>query len=301
MFLDYEQALDPEYCRSLGLDVDADTFLYAQPEFFEQGANGFRQIQADTGGVIDLVIHDSVAAMTTQHELEAETGAVQVADRAKMLYQYCRQLNPMLPRTGCAAIFLNHLLELVDTTPMGRRLAAQGIKRTTTPGGNALRYYASLRVEFKQIGNLKNEEMDVLSNEAVKQVRQTRTQVTVIKNKVADPFRTAELRVRFGKGFSQNYSVLGILTAHNKVKQAGAWFTFPAELRLNGDDDFVKLQGEDTVLTLMDEHPAWAHTLETAARDTISDAEEAFEVIPEEQIEALEAEEASVEAAGKNA
>lgn len=278
MFQDFEQALDPIYCKALGLDVDAETFLYMAPQSFEQGANAFRSLQ-EASGAIDLVIHDSVASMTTQHELEAATGAVQVADRAKMLYQYTRQLNPLLNRTDCAAIFLNHLLELVDATPMGQQLARRGIKRTTTPGGNALRYYSSLRVEFKQIGNLRTAEMDLLANEEVDVVRQTKTQVTVVKNKVADPFRTAELRVRFGKGFSQTYSVLSVLTAYGTVKRSGAWFTFPPDLRLNGDDDNVKLQGEETVLSLMDDNPVWAKQLEVAAQQILGvSGQEVFEI-----------------------
>lgn len=266
MFLDYEQALDPVYCESLGIDItDKSTFLYMRPEYFEQGANAFRKLQNDTGGYFDLVIHDSVASMTTQHELEAETGAVQVMDRAKMMYQYTRQLNPLLARTKCAAIFLNHLLEFVDTTPMGRQMAARGIKRTTSPGGNALRYYSSLRAEFKQIGNLKTEEMDLLNNETVKQVRQTKTQVTVVKNKVADPFKTAELRVRFGKGFSNPYSVFSLLEAHKVIKKNGSWFSFPHDLALHGDEDNMKMQGEEEILDKMEQFPEWTEQLQVRA------------------------------------
>ena len=270
MFLDYEHSLDPVYCDALGIDVaDKSKFLLMQPEYFEQGANAFRKIQSETGGYMDLVIHDSIAAMTTKHELEADTGAVQVADRAKMLYQYCRQLNPALPRWQCAAIFLNHLLEKVDATPMGRQLAARGIKQWTSPGGNGVRFYASLRVEFKQIGNIKTEEMDLLNNESVKQVRQTKSQVTVIKNKVADPFKTAELRVRFGKGFSNPYSVFSLLVAHNVIKKSGAWFTFPFDLALDGDEDNMKLQGEETVLDLIEQNPHWEEVLTARAKQIL--------------------------------
>lgn len=277
-FADHEQALDPEYAAALGLDVNADTFVYSRPDSFEQGANGFRKFQELSGGLADLVVHDSVAAMTTEHELSAATGAVQVADRAKMMYQYCRQLIPLLKKTECGAIFLNHLLEVVDTSPMGQRMARQGIKRKTSPGGNAIPYYASLRMEFKQIGNLKTSEMDHLNNEMVDVVRQTKTQATVIKNKVGDPFRTAELRVRFGHGFSQEYSVYSILEAHGVIKKSGAWFEFkdPA-YRL--DDDHVKIHGENTVLERMEENPEWFATLRAKA-ESILDAykSDAFEV-----------------------
>lgn len=270
MFLDYEHSLDPVYCDALGIDVtDKSKFLLMQPEYFEQGANAFRKIQTETGGYMDLVIHDSIAAMTTKHELEADTGAVQVADRAKMLYQYCRQLNPALPRWNCGAIFLNHLLEKVDATPIGRQLAARGIKQWTSPGGNGVRFYASLRVEFKQIGNIKTEEMDLLNNESVKQIRQTKTQATVVKNKVADPFKTAELRVRFGKGFSNPYSVFSLLEAHKVIKKNGAWFTFPLDLALDGDEDNMKLQGEEKILDLIEQNPHWEEILTARAKQIL--------------------------------
>jgi recombination protein RecA len=277
-FADHEKALDQDYAQALGLDVRDQSFVYSRPDSFEQGANGFRKFQELSGGAADLLIHDSVAAMTTEHELSADTGAVQVADRAKMMYQYCRQLIPLIQKTECGAIFLNHLLELVDTTPMGRRLAAQGIKRKTSPGGNAIPYYASLRVEFKQIGNIRNSEMDALTNESVDMVRQTKTQMTVIKNKVGDPFRTAELRVRFGHGFSQEYSVFSLLVAHNVIKKSGAWFEFkdPA-LRLDVDEP--KMHGEEKVLKAMEDNREWFGLLMEKAKGIIAaQHEDAFEV-----------------------
>jgi recombination protein RecA len=285
LFADFERSLDKDYCKALGLEVDAPTFIYMQPEHFEQGANAVRRLM--TTGEVDLVIHDSVAAMTTKHELEADTGAVQVADRAKTMYQYLRQLLPLMSDTNTGVIFLNHLLEKVDATPMGRQMAARGIKQWTSPGGNGLRYYASLRMEFKQIGNMRTAEMDVLSNSEVDVIRQTKTQVTVVKNKVADPFRTAELRVRFGKGFSQPFSVFSILTAYGTVKKSGSWISFPPDLRLNGDDDNAKMQGEETVLQAMEDHPEWMAVLEKAATDIIGvSGDQIYEI----DAEALQAE-----------
>lgn len=278
-YMDYERSLDPVYCANLGLDVHAETFLYMQPEHFEQGANAFRAL-VQTGEVA-MGVFDSVASMVTEHELEAATGAVQVADRAKMMHQFLRQLNPEVSRQGVAAIFINHVMELVDATPMGRQLAARGIKRKTSPGGKALPFYSSLRVEFNQIGNLRTKEHDDLNNETVDVVTQTKVEATIIKNKVAPTvFRKAELRVRFGKGFSQPYSVLNTLTAHNVVKKSGAWFTFPPELRLDGDDDNAKLQGEESVLLLMEQNPGWMETLEKRAKVLLdTTGAEAFEAV----------------------
>lgn len=277
-YADYERALDPDYCASLGIDVYDESFLYAKPEYFEQGANAFRKLVAT--GELAMGVFDSVATMVTKHELEAETGAVQVADRAKMMHQFLRQLNPELSRQNVAAIFINHVMELVDATPMGRKLAAQGIKRKTSPGGRALPFYSSLRIEFNQTGNIRTKEFDPLSNEETDQTRQTKVDATIIKNKVADPFRKAELRVRFGRGFSQPYSVLSVLVNHNIVKKTGAWFTFPPELRLDNDDDNAKMQGEDNVLSLMEEHPEWGDLLEKAAYKVIDQlGTDAFESV----------------------
>lgn len=263
-FADYERTLDPVYCGSLGLDVTDESFIYMQPAHFEEGANAYRKLVST--GEITLGIFDSVATMVTKHELEADTGAVQVADRAKMLHQFLRQLNPLSAETDTATIFLNHIMELVDASPMGQQMARRGIKRKTSPGGRALPFYSSLRIEFNQIGNVRSKEMDFLNNEEVDQIRQTKTKATVIKNKVADPFGEAELRVRFGHGFSQPFSVLNILTSHKVVKvSTGGWHTFPPEVRLNGDDEFAKIQGQDDVLTLMENNPEWLSTLEKVA------------------------------------
>ena len=289
-YADYERALDPDYCGALGLDVFDESFLYARPGYFEMGANAFRKLVAT--GEITMGVFDSVATMVTQHELEADTGKVQVADRAKMMHQFLRQLNPELARQNVAAVFINHIMELVDATPMGARLAAQGIKRKTSPGGRALPFYSSLRIEFNQIGNLKTTEMDLLNNEEVAQVRQTKVQATVIKNKVADPFRQAELRVRFGLGFSQPYAVLSVLTAHNLIKKNGAWFEFK-EPALRLDDDHVKIHGEDTVLSLMEENPEWLDLLESAAKKVVEKlGQDAFEQVNGTDFTANEAAEA---------
>lgn len=278
-YADFERALDPDYCQSLGLNIHDETFLYARPEHFEEGANTFRKLIAT--GEVGMGVFDSVATMVTQHELEAETGAVQVADRAKMMHQFLRQLNPEVSRQNAAVVFINHVMDLVDATPMGRKLAMQGIKRKTSPGGKALPFYSSLRIEFQQIGTMKTDELDTLTQETEKQVTQIRTKATIIKNKVAPTvYREAELRVRFGKGFSQPYAVLSVLVAHNVIKKSGAWFTFPPDLRLDGDDDNSKVQGEDTVLSMIEDNPAWMDELQQRAEQILKDhGADAFEIV----------------------
>lgn len=254
-YADHERALDPVYCAALGLDVDdEDTFIYAKPETFEDGANAMRFLANQ--GFLYLGIHDSVAAMVTSNELHANTGAVTVADRAKMMHQYCRQLNPLLSRTGTGIIFINHLTEHVDTSPMGRQMAARGIKKKVSPGGSAIPYYASYRVEFKQIGNVTKDIFDPLTGEETKEIVQIKTQATAIKNKIGKPFRKVELRVRFGEGFSQEHAVLTVLLGSGVIKKSGSWLKFPNPAH-RPDEDTPQIQGEEEVVLAMQKNPDW--------------------------------------------
>ena len=142
VFLDYERSLDPLYCHNLGLDVQHDSFVYVKPDSLEQGVNLFRKLLAS--GDVRVVCFDSVAAMVSEKEKSAETGAVTVADRAKALHQVMRQIKDDLDRFGTTAIFLNHTLEKVATDQISQRLAARGVKQMTQPGGQALPFYACL-------------------------------------------------------------------------------------------------------------------------------------------------------------
>jgi recombination protein RecA len=279
-YADYERTLDPDYCEALGLDIYDESFLYLHPQHLEEGANAFRALVAS--GEITLGVFDSVASMVTQDELESPTGAVQVGTRAKMMHQMCRQLNPLLPRFDTSALFINHVMDEIPTNFMARQLAAQGIKKKTSPGGRALPFYASLRVEFAQSTKIRSEQEDVLTGEKSKQVTGIDIEATVIKNKAGGvPFRKGKMRVRTGKGLSQEFSVLTLLTVHGVIKKgAGGWFTFPPELRLNHDDDNVKIQSEEKVLSLMEDNPEWRGTLTTRAYDLLRSLEgEAFEEV----------------------
>lgn len=279
-YADFERTLDPDYCEALGLDVHDESFLYLHPDHLEDGANAFRALVAT--GEIDLGVFDSVAAMVTQDELESPTGAVQVGTRAKMMHQMCRQLNPLLPRFGTAGLFINHVMDEIPTNFMARQLAAQGIKKKTSPGGRALPFYASVRVEFAQATKIRTEQVDVLTGEKSKQVTGIDIEATVIKNKAGGvPFRKGKMRVRTGKGLSQEYSVLTLLTVHDIIKKgAGGWYTFPPELRLDKDDDNVKIQSEEKVLSLMEDNAEWRGTLTTRAYELLASLEgDAFEEV----------------------
>lgn len=263
LFLDFEFALDTEYCKALGLDTAADTFLFAQPETLEQGVKIARRL-LDTGE-LGLIIVDSVASMTTERELSAEPGRT-FQDKALLLSQALRPLVGELKRKNTACIFLNHLQDVVDLSPMGQRMAGQGIKRTTTPGGKALKYYASLRMEFAVKQSKKGHWLNPVTNENEDINTQSIVLVKVTKNKLAPPFRAAEVRVRYGKGFSQPVSVLGILVAYGLVKKKTAgYFEFPADL----DPGIGTIQGEEKILELMESDSDWAELLAIRAQELV--------------------------------
>lgn len=248
VYLDYERSLDEAYCTQLGLDVNDPSFIYIMPESFEQGANLFRRLLQT--GEVDLMICDSVARMVTESELNADTGKAVMADRAKMMHQFLRQITNDLQKYDCAAVFLNHVQDVVDASPIGQKLKAQGINRKTTPGGTALKFYASMRIEFKQVGNIRGKVDNLILNETADEMVATKVQATVVKNKVAKPFGVAEVRNRYGEGFSQEWSVLDILVRHNAIKKGtGGWFSFPTE-GVQPSGGLEKKQGEDGMIEL---------------------------------------------------
>jgi recombination protein RecA len=275
LYLDYEHALDPAYCVALGIDVHDDSFLLAQPNTFEQGMNAMREL-VSTGGV-GLVIVDSVAAMVIEKELEIETGGSTFADKAKLMAQTMRQITPPIQDNEVVCVFLNHLQDVIDSSPMGQKLSAQGIKRTTTPGGKALKFHASVRLEYKQIGNLRTAEVDELTNEKSDLPTQTKVQVTVTKNKVAPPFKQCVVRVRFGKGFSQAYSVLDILLAYGVIKKrTGGIYEFDEDTKPEWMDlDKPTIRGEEQVLRKLESDSEWLENL-TAFATRLLDENDKF-------------------------
>jgi recombination protein RecA len=287
VYLDYERTLDEGYCRALGLDVNDPAFIYYQPRSFEDGANRFRALLAT--GEVALVIHDSVAKMVTENELSADTGAAKVADRAKMMHQYMRQVVDPLHDSNTAAIFLNHVMDVVDASPMGQKLAARGIKRSTTPGGMALPFYASLRMEFKQVGNIRSSVVSELTGQKEDQIRSTKVQATVVKNKVGDPFGTSEVRVRFGRGFSEAYSVYSILQQYAAFQRdSNGKHTFPDSLwtkqtdltkRYRGLAGDHWIRGEDLVLTILEEDAEWLGRMRDYAHELIGRSGPSFDKV----------------------
>lgn len=270
LYLDYEHALDPEYASALGLDVSSETFLFAQPETFEQGMNAAREL-IETGD-LDVVIVDSVAAMVLEKELSIETGGSTFADKAKLMAQAMRQLTPIVKRHDVVLIFLNHLQDVIDSSPMGQRLSAQGVKRTTTPGGRALKYHASMRIEYRPVGNVRTSEFNPVMNEKEDVPTQTKVSVTVTKNKVGPPFRTCLVRVRFGKGFSQAWTVQDLLVRYRVLKKGtGGVFTFDEDTAPPGWDPKKTLRGEENLILRMESDPEWLAHLTAIAKKLLEE------------------------------
>lgn len=273
MFFDYERSLDPRYCYNLGLDVRHESFIYVTPDTLEEGAAIFREM-LDTG-TVSIAVFDSVAAMVSSREREAETGYVEVATRAKMLHQFMRQIKDPCARNNTAVIFLNHELDVVATDPMSQKLAARGIKKKTTPGGMAIPYYASLRISYKKIGEVKSKQFDALTDNTDEAVTGQRVQATTIKNKTAAAFATTELRVRRDKGFSQAWSVLTVLTSHSVIKAGKTgWYEIPerlvpSDLKSKVKDGVYKQRSEETILKLLDASDEFLSLCETEARSLL--------------------------------
>lgn len=286
LFLDYEQAMDPEYAEALGLDVNHESFLFTQPDTLEDGANFILDIVKT--GRLRLIIIDSVAAMNPSAKAEAEIGKSLPAVAAKLLKDFGVTLNSVLANNNCSCIFLNHTQEKFDMGG-GRRPGMP--PPTTTPGGMALKYFASVRMEYKQIRNHKGPVMDPLSNEVIEIPVATDVRVKVIKNKVAPPFKEAVVRVRYGKGFDNFWTALQILIANKKIMYSTGYYYFH-----NASEDGLApewmdraatgtqrpfIRGEDSVFSAGDEHPEWRQkAIELAEKIVAENVNSMARVVP---------------------
>lgn len=265
LYMDHENAMDPDYARALGLNVDdEETFIFAQPDSLEQSANISRELVQS--GYVGMAIYDSVAAMTPLKALEAETGKASVAMQARLMSDFLKAYVAMLNDTQTTALFLNHIAEVIDMGGRGR----PGVKRYTTPGGRALKFYASVRVEYQQSKNIVQEVTDELTQETQKQVRASDVRVRVVKNKVAAPFRQCTVRVRYGQGFDNGFTALQILTGHKKIIKGGSGYYYFNRVPEFAPDWMARqpsgnkrpyIQAEHNVYAAMDEHPEWREGL----------------------------------------
>ncbi len=291
VYFDYEQSMDHTYAKALGLDVEHTTLKFAQPDTLEDGAN--LALDLIKTGRVRLIIFDSVAAMNPSAKAEAEIGKSLPAVQAKLMKDFGVTLNTVAKKGNTTVLFINHLMEKME---MGGARRPGMPAATTTPGGSALKFFASVRVEYKQIRQNKANVIDPLTNEPMLIPTSTDTQVKVVKNKVAPPFRQAKVRVRFGYGFDNFWTALQVLLANKKIMYSQGRYYFH-----NGTEDGLApewmdrektgthrpvIHGEGNVFQAGDEHPEWRQAaIDLATRVAAENTESLSKVAPMSEVD----------------
>jgi len=235
--IDAEHAFDAVYARKLGVDVD--NLLISQPDYGEQALEIADRLISS--GAVDVVVVDSVAALVPKGELEGEMGDSKMGLQARLMSQAMRKLTATISRTNCCCIFINQLREKIGVM--------FGNPETTT-GGNALKFYASVRLDIRRVSQIKDG--DVASG--------NRTRVKVVKNKVAPPFRQAEFDIIFGEGISKIGEIIDLGVELNILQKSGSWFAY-------GDSKIG--QGRDAVKNFLNDNPEVAEEIERRIRESL--------------------------------
>jgi len=233
-FVDAEHALDPGYAAKLGVNVD--DLLVSQPDTGEQALEITDLLVRS--GAVDIVVIDSVAALTPKAEIEGEMGDTHVGLQARLMSQALRKLTGNIKRSNTVVVFINQIR---------MKIGVMFGSPETTPGGNALKFYASVRLDIRRIGSIKRGE-EVIGNQ---------TKVKVVKNKVAPPFRIAEFEIIYEKGISREGEIIDLGIKHNIVQKSGAWYSY------NGDRIG---QGRDNSRDFLVAHPAMAAEIDKKLR-----------------------------------
>ncbi|PWK75326.1 recombination protein RecA [Mucilaginibacter oryzae] len=237
-FIDAEHAFDRFYAKKLGVDVE--NLLISQPDNGEQALEIADNLIRS--GAIDILVIDSVAALVPKAEIEGEMGDSKMGLHARLMSQALRKLTGTIAKTGCCCIFINQLRDKIGVM--------FGNPETTT-GGNALKFYASVRLDVRRISQIKDTD----------EVSGNRVKVKIVKNKVAPPFRVAEFDIMFGEGISKAGEIIDLGVEYNIIKKAGSWFSY-GETRLG--------QGRDAVKQLILDNPELQEELENRIRETVT-------------------------------
>lgn len=240
-FIDAEHAFDRVYAQKLGVDIE--NLLISQPDNGEQALEIADNLIRS--GAIDIIVIDSVAALVPKAEIEGEMGDSKMGLQARLMSQALRKLTGMISKTGCCCIFINQLREKIGVM--------FGNPETTT-GGNALKFYASVRLDVRRISQIKDTD----------EVSGNRVKVKIVKNKVAPPFRLAEFDIMFGEGISKAGEIIDLGVEYNIIKKSGSWFSY-GETRLG--------QGRDAVKNLILDNPEMMEELEKKIKDAVAGVE----------------------------
>lgn len=265
LYVDFEQALDVEYMMALGVDVNSPLFRPVPAANLEDGMQVASE--AIRTGEVSLAVFDSVAAMTPKKIVEENTESRTTAmERARLLGNELGKLNPVCAQTGCAAVFINHERDVIETGPTRPGMP----KRTTTPGGSGLKFYSSQRVQFKIIKQFKGERTNPLTGEKINETHSVMSQATVTKNKLTRPMQVAQLYLVLGEGFSDGHAAMMVLEANGIVKKGSAGvYTFPEDLynpSMKSSDKGYTIQGLGNVLDLAAGMPEWGALLSKRAQ-----------------------------------
>jgi recombination protein RecA len=237
-FIDAEHAFDRFYAKKLGVDVE--NLLISQPDNGEQALEIADNLIRS--GAIDIIVIDSVAALVPKGEIEGEMGDSKMGLQARLMSQALRKLTGTIAKTGCCCIFINQLRDKIGVM--------FGNPETTT-GGNALKFYASVRLDIRRISQIKDTD----------EVSGNRVKVKIVKNKVAPPFRIAEFDIMFGEGVSKAGEIIDLGVDYNIIKKSGSWFSY-GDTRLG--------QGRDAVKQLLLDNPELEEELEAKIKETVT-------------------------------
>ena len=233
-FVDAEHALDPAYAEKLGVNVT--DLLVSQPDTGEQALEITDMLVRS--GAVDIVVVDSVAALTPKAEIEGEMGETQMGLQARLMSQALRKLTGNIKRSNTIVVFINQIR---------MKIGVMFGNPETTTGGNALKFYASVRLDIRRIGAIKEGD-EVVGNQ---------TRVKVVKNKVAPPFREAEFEILYGEGISREGEIIDLGVAHDMIEKSGSWYSYKGE-RIG--------QGKENVRNYLQQHPEMAREIENMVR-----------------------------------
>ena len=253
-FVDAEHALDPAYAEKLGVQIE--DLLVSQPDTGEQALEITDMLVRS--GAVDLIIIDSVAALTPKAEIEGEMGDSHMGLQARLMSQALRKLTANIKRSNTLVIFINQIR---------MKIGVMFGNPETTTGGNALKFYASVRMDIRRIGSIKKGD-EVIGNE---------TRVKVVKNKVAPPFKEVVFDILYGEGISREGEIINLGVQHDIIEKAGAWYSYKGD-RIG--------QGKDNVRIFLKEHPETAAEIEAAIRARILPEPAARDSVEAEEVEA---------------